>query len=246
MAHPTREPFMPSDAVTEKRTAPYMSFARFEGFISSLHGKPLPPRIDRTLMARMSGAEQSQLRITLRFLGLIEGEDNRVTDALRRLVAAYNTEEWTAALSQVIGEAYRPVTHDLDRAATHGQLVEHMRERGGVTGSALAKAVRFYMAAVGAARIEVSPHFSSSGAATKSSSAPRATANGSGTRRPRKPKEAGGNGTVAPQEPPAGSTEVRVPIPGKDVRIWLPSDLTDEEFAFTLHVLKTVRKLKKT
>ena len=223
----------------EQKTAPYMSFARFESFIGGLHGKPLPPRIDRTIIQKMSGGEQSALRITNRFLGLIEGDDNKVTERLRNLVANYSTDSWKDALGDAVKAAYAHIMKDLDANATMGQLMEHFRERGGVQGSALSKAVRFYTSAAAAGGIEVSAHI-------KGSSAAAPDANGDRPKRARRaPREhaAGETGTKVVQ-PPEGIDLVVVPIPGKDVRVWLPVSLTQPEFDFLISTLKTWRKLK--
>jgi hypothetical protein len=225
----------------ETRTPPYMSYARFEGFVGSLHGKPLPPRIDRSLMNRMSGGDQSQVRIALRFLGLTTGEENLVTDRFRELVASYAspaTPEWKANLAAVISQAYRPMTSDLDDAATQAQLDERFREKGGLAGSSLLKAVRFYLSAMSAAGLSVSPHF-------KGSASPAVPSNGQTKRQPRKPREnSGETPSKLDAPPPAGVDEIVVPLPGRSAKVWLPADISQAEFDFVLTTLKALRKLR--
>ena len=231
--------------VVETNTPPYLPFARFQSFIGSLHGKPLPPRIDRTLMSRMSGSDQSQIRIALRFLGLTRGDDNLVTDEFRALVAAYAepaTPEWRASLGAVVGTAYESLVGGLDDAATQGQLDESFRTIGGLAGSSLTKAVRFYLAAVAEAGMTVSPHF-------KGSSPGAGAANGSTSKKPRKPRESASEQTTkekdrTPSTVPEDMEEVSIPVPGKSVRVWFPKNLTPKEFEYTITTLKAWRSLK--
>lgn len=227
----------------EKSTPPYMSFSRFLTFIGSLAGKPLPPRVDRTLMSKMSGGDQSQVRIALKFLNLAHGEEFLVTEALRELVRTFSnppSDEFRGQLAKVIAAAYAPITVGLDENATQGMLDEAFRKKGGLSGSSLLKSVRFYLGAATAAGLPVSVHWKGASAAT---------INGDKPKRPRKPRAAApGEGGPAKdkseENPPEDMDAIVVPIPGKSVRVWLPSNLTESEFAFVLQTLKTWRKLK--
>ena len=235
--------------VVETNTPPYLPFARFESFIGSLHGKTLPPRIDRTLMSRMSGSDQSQIRIALRFLGLTRGDENLVTDEFRALVAVYAPgappeAEWRQRLARIVTKAYEPMVRGLDDAATQGQLDERFRDPGGLAGSSLQKAVRFYLAAAAAAGLKVSPYFKGSGATPTNGS-------GATTKRVRKSRANAGGGEVPQRERerlepqlPDDMEEVSIPVPGKSVRVWFPKNLTQKEFDYTITTLTAWRALK--
>jgi hypothetical protein len=212
---------------TEKPTdkPPYLAFSRFEGFLSSLKGKALPPRFDRTLVQRMSGAEQSQLGLALRFFKLIEGEDRRFTDRMRRLIEAHGTEAWAGAIRELVTDAYRGIVGDLDSAATMGQLTDAFRERGDLGGSALAKAIRFYLTGARAAGIELSPHYTAP-------AVPSGTGNGDQQRpsrqRRKRSRETGGDMPQTP-EAPQGSRQLKYSLPSGDVQVWLPARVTQKE-----------------
>ena len=232
-------------------TPPYMSYQRFESFIASLHGRTLPPRIDRTLMQRMSGGEQSQVRIALRFLGLTQGDDNLVTETFRALVLAYTlptvppaqqTEDWKQKLAAIVKSAYGPIIDGLDDAATQGQLDERFRTRGGLAGSSLVKAVRFFLAIAGEAGITMSPYF-------KGSTVPSAS-NGERSKRTKKPRDPSQDAplkdkdTILDQKIPVEMEEVSVPVPGKTVKVWFPKNLSQKEFDYVINTLKAWRDLK--
>src|SRR5262245_57336659 len=126
-------------------TTPYGPFDTYRAFIASLKSSTLPPVIDASMLARQSGTARSHLRTTKRFFRHIR-EDGAVTDGMRRLVAAYGTDGWPEAVGDAVVLAYGPVVGDLDTdTATLGQLIERFRANGGVSGSALRKAVKFYL-----------------------------------------------------------------------------------------------------
>ncbi len=229
-----------STAGSAESTPPYLAYARFESFIGSLHGKPLPTRIDRSLMHKMSGGDQSQVRVALRFLGLAEGDDSAVTGKLKLLVETYEkppSPAWKAHFAEIIRNAYEPIVGELGVTATQGQLDERFREVGKLSGSSLVKAVRFYLAAAGAAGVPVSPHFKGTSVSSPSRRAKRPKANNS--------NGADNEGAKGPSEVLGpGMDEITVPIPGKSVKVWLPADLTQSEFDFVVQTLKTWRKLK--
>lgn len=143
-----------------KTTVPYAAWKSFLTFLDRLADKGLPQQIDRTVMSKMSGATQSNIRVALTFLKLTDSEGTP-TDALKGLVAKHGEgEEWKAALRGVVLGAYGPVISDLSlENGTADQLWRCFRENGNVRGSTLSRAVRFFLAALRAAGVKHSRYF---------------------------------------------------------------------------------------
>lgn len=145
---------------SQQATAPYASWKSFMTFLELLADMGLPQRIDRTVMSKMSGATQSNIRVTLNFLKLTDS-DGKPTDTLRGLVANHGVKEgWQDALRTVVLTAYEPVIADLSlETGTADQLWKRFREHGNVQGSTLSRAVRFFLAALREAGLRSSPYF---------------------------------------------------------------------------------------
>ena len=136
---------------------PYLPFKTFESFIMRLNETTVPPRIDSSLLRSYSGSVASQLRGTLRFLGLIN-EADQTTDGLRELVSASGTPNWQTALGRVVSDAYRELTDGVQlHATTKGELEERFKARG-ADGDVLRKCLSFYVAAATAGGVSLSPH----------------------------------------------------------------------------------------
>ena len=146
-----------------KLSTPYGPFSTFLTFIGWMKVSAIPSHIDASIMQRMSGTAISQVRGTLRFLGLTT-ESGAVTQKLRALVAAYETDTWKTEWTEVFFDAYAPIIGDLDLdTATLKQLVDRFRDAAGVSGSVLRKSVRFYLDGVKESGAAVSPHLSARG-----------------------------------------------------------------------------------
>jgi len=215
---------------------PYLTFPRFETFITSLKGKALPPRYDRTLVRSMSGAEQSQLSIALRFFRLVEGEDRRFTHPMQKLVGTHGTDAWKSALRGIIEGAYSPIVGDLDKAATMGQLTDAFRDRGGLSGSALAKAIRFYLAAARASDMEISPHFTAP--AVPSSSNGERAKRSAPNRGARRQKEGGDAPNGDSDTNGHSGRKLRYTVPSGDIQVWLPDNISLKELDALAKYLK--------
>ena len=228
-----------ANGTESERTAPYLPYATFKGFIRDLKESVVPTRIDRTIMKHMSGGDQSQLRTALRFFEFVTGEDFQVTPEFKLVVDTYDTEFWKGMVLKMVAR-YDAILDGLElKTTTPGLLEEAFRERGNVEGSALKKAVRFFSQMAEEAGVELSPLLKG----RKGANTPR-----SGT--PRKPRvarqAAGGDDDAADAEtrPPAGVKMIRFPLPDRDVRMWLPNDLTDAELTFVWKYLKDYLKLR--
>jgi hypothetical protein len=139
-----------------KKLPPYVPYKTLINFLESLK-IALPQRIDRSLMASMSGSLQGQLMLALEYLDLIT-DTGVPTEKLNRLVHSEDAE-YQRELREIITSSYRFLFEDglqLDRA-TASQLRERF-DQTGAKGDTLDRCLRFFMSIAGAAGIELSPH----------------------------------------------------------------------------------------
>ena len=218
---------------TVERKPPYIPFLSLKKFLAGFKSSGVPSRIDRSLLGKMSGNAQAQLRSALRFLGLTEGDDFKPTEAMKSLVSASGTEAWSGLFSELLWRAYEPILKgvDLDND-THAQLEERFSKPGGVNGSARVKAIRFFLAALDDIGVTYSAHFKAKPTVAKS-------ANGGGggkkTARSRVSKPAEEEEDEEEEEDvPDGTRELLIALPTRDVKIWVPKDLDAEELEFVI------------
>jgi len=149
------------DATT---TPPYPPWATFRGFFTTLKSTAIPPQIDSSVMSKMSGSAQQQVRAALAFFGLIDTAGN-VQPAMKDLVHLSDDPiAWKVEWEQVFFPAYSQIINGLDiDIATLKQLADRFREHGGVSGSVLRKSLRFYLDALTATGCSFSPHFKTRG-----------------------------------------------------------------------------------
>ena len=134
---------------------PYMSFQTFWNFTSELGMKPLPPRIDRSLMASKSGTDQFNLILALTSFGLID-ENSHVLPLLQELTAA-DEEQRKSILAKMVSDNY---VEPMRISAAHGtgkDLEDAFRNSYPSIGSAdtRRKAITFFLHAARAAGIEL-------------------------------------------------------------------------------------------
>jgi hypothetical protein len=212
-------------AETVQLSPPYGPYNAFEAFVQKLKETAVPPVVDRSTMRNLSGAGQTALLSALKFLRLVQ-DSGHVTPAFNELVNAFGTEGWHEALGDVICGAYSGLLTglDIDKASLKS-LRDALKAAGVPDGTTLDKTIRFYLQAMKAARLTVSPHF----AERKPRAAPgqkRAMAgNGGGDVKP--PLRA----AKPPARPPGfthGVDEFQIIIPGKQTGvIQLPSDFEE-------------------
>lgn len=232
-----------STAPDSKLTTPYPPWPTVKGFLEELAATVVPTHVDHSLMTKMSGTARSQVRGALRFLNLIE-DDGSVRAEMRELVSALGKDTWPHALFSRLTTAYEPVVGALDvSSATLGQLVDRFRSNGNVTGSALRKAVRFYLAALGETAVKMSPHLKGRGL--------NALASGERGTRPRSPKsereEAAPRFAPPPPTPPAAvrTDEFLIQLPGRAVMgIPLPEDLSMAEWDYIDRHVRSYMELR--
>ena len=119
------------------KSPPYASYISFQNYLDHLRGKPLPSRIDSTVMSHLNYGTRQALMAALRALGLV-GEGDTPTTSLELLVDA-NDDDRQALLLEAIKSTYPYFFSggiDLARATT-GEFHSVLREATGVQGSTI-------------------------------------------------------------------------------------------------------------
>ena len=151
-------------------TAPYAVWKTLQNTVEKM-GKEgsIPGRIDRSYLSNLPGSAQSELQTAMKSLGLVD-EQFHPTDLLERLVE--NEDERPTIVKEMLTDRYAAVLA-LSPSATQAQLEEEFRQKLGVSGSTLRKAVRFFLNAAKYADIPLSPHFKAPGVAPAGGARPR-------------------------------------------------------------------------
>jgi len=143
--------------MAEKASAvpPYVPYRSFRNFLESLR-QGIPARIDRSVMATMSGALQSQLSAALRFLKLIKitGQPNEL---LSRVVNSEGAERATV-MQTMLGLSYPFLFQGFDLKNATPRMVEEKFVEAGASGGTVNKCMLFFLAAAKEAGVELSPH----------------------------------------------------------------------------------------
>jgi hypothetical protein len=137
---------------------PYnLAFTTFWTFVEDLAGKPLPPRIDRSLMRSKSGSDQVSLTAAMKSFGLINA--NQEVTGLKELAAT----DKEGRLQWLALEVRRHYAAQLKVSAENGteqQLKESFKETFGLeSADTLRKTMTFFLHAARTARIETSAYF---------------------------------------------------------------------------------------
>src|SRR5205809_1756962 len=148
-----------ADKTDDSLSPPYTPYGTLTNFIDTLSKRAVPDRIDRSIMPKMSGGAKKTLLSAMKFLKLVQ-PNGATTDLLRRAVKAFpHADQWKKMLAEILTAAYAPVVGKLPiGSASPKQLHDAFRENGGVEGQMLQKSVRFYLKAVKAAGLPLSPH----------------------------------------------------------------------------------------
>jgi hypothetical protein len=169
---------------TEKKPAPpYVAYRTLSNFVDRFK-QGLPGRIDRGLMASMSGAAQSQVTTALRYLGMIS--EHGIPTLLMRQYATGEEAERKDALRKILEASY-PFLFDgvfnLSHA-TQSMLREVFEANTSATGETLGRCMNFFKEAAGDAGIVVSPYI-----LQRKSRAPGTKRKAQASRREEKPAE---------------------------------------------------------
>lgn len=178
----------------DRPAIPYLSFETFKNFVDSRAGRPLPPRVDRSLMMGMAGGTQTHLLAALSTFGLI-GEHRQVTPRLVE-AAHLSDAQRPAFFATLLHEVYPHQIVLADTHATADQLAESFRELTGYQGSTLRKAITFFLNMARYADVPLSPYF-------------RAPAQATGSGRPRAPRKTAAPAPKTTATPPAAPGSIQ-------------------------------------
>lgn len=222
---------------------PYVAYSAFKSFLVRLKTQAIPPRIDRSMLKGMAGDAQTQMRAALRFMGAVTGEEFLVTDRLRTMVAAVDSDQWARVYAPIVQETYATLLGELDlQTGTAQQLEEKFREAG-LNGSSRIRAIRFYLSALTDIGTAYSPFFRANVGKSLPSRSP-ASAKARRSKQKLAVEDVSDVGTPKPRS--EGISEYALPLPGKPpIRLWLPEGLTAEEWNAVNAYLSAVLGLAK-
>ncbi|MGI3130301.1 hypothetical protein ACRSLK_07875 [Halopseudomonas pachastrellae] len=203
---------------------PYTSYRSFESLIKELKEHDiLPAAIDRGLLAKRSGSEQSALFATLKWFKLID-ESHAPTELLSSFISA-GEDDARQQMKEMIENSYSFVTDGTInlKNATSNQMASKFREYD-VSGSTLTKSIAFFIAAAKSAGITLSPHI-------KAPPAPSTTGKKKPTKQtPTEPTASQDKSSASPA-PDTGTISIPIPIMGlQDGAISLPANMNARQW----------------
>ncbi|TDR04451.1 DUF5343 domain-containing protein [Paraburkholderia silvatlantica] len=209
-------------------TPPVISYGSFIAFLNKLRDAgTVPARIDKTVMPKASGSQQSGIIAALRFLSFID-ETGKPKDHFKPFVLAADDAR-KSTLESALRESYAFLFNDSEFDLSHastGQMTEKFRELG-ISGSTLTKTIAFFIPAAKECGIEVSPHVKAPAAPKGNGSSRKSSKTTEGEQRP---SETGGR---APQEEDDPDVErFEIPLPGKQqgAKIIVPTGLDADDW----------------
>lgn len=163
------------DAAINSRTPPYISFATLLTFLKALKVDGLPPQIDKSVLNKLSGGVQGQMKLALRSLGLMEGD--RPTDRLEALVDAYETPDFEPLLLERLRAVY-PYVFALDLMTATPTMLADAFKVTGAREDVLRKCRTFFLHAAKRAGVPL-------GNRILTGSVPRTSSGGTAKRKPK-------------------------------------------------------------
>jgi hypothetical protein len=137
---------------------PYVGYVSFKNMVGGFKEHVLPSRIDRSVLGTFSGLVKGQLLNALRFLQLIDAQD-QPQKPLRELVAAVgDATAWPLVLSSVLQKAYTPIFKMDLQSASPSQFGENFAKTYPGEGSTLRKSMTFFLTASQEAQLPISPY----------------------------------------------------------------------------------------
>lgn len=184
------------------RMPPYISFATFLTFLKALKTDGLPPQIDKSVLNKLSGGVQGQMKLALRSLGLMEGDIP--TPALAAMVDAYETPTFDGLLLKQLHATY-PYLFALDlTTATPTMFADAFNKATGAQADVSRKGRTFFLHAAKKVGVPLGARI------LAGSASPRAPTNGSGRRKVKVKGNAADvqpTGNNPPPPPPPPMTE---------------------------------------
>lgn len=218
---------------TEKFSCPpTISYVSFTAFLNQLRNmEHVPHRIDKTLMPKASGSQQSSTIAALKYLKLIDATGKPIDGDLEAYVLA-DDDARKPIIAEILRKSYSFVfddrTFDLEKATT-GQMAEKFRSQD-LTGSTITKTIQFFLAAAKDAGIKVSPHIKPP-PIDRSKAGTRKSPKKDAAPKPPAPNAFGGDDDEDDDDDSSDTLKFEVPIPGKrSVKVIVPNDLDGEDW----------------
>lgn len=222
--------------------APYMSFQTYWNFLADLTSKPLPPKLDRSIMTNKSGTDQTAIMSALESFGFVDSGGTVLPDLVQFKEA--DPEARKSILRDQIEVFYDRVLEVSSANGTHQNLKEVFSEAYGVTGDTQRKAITFFLHAAREAGIPLSDHFPKTRAGSGSPGTPKSSKKSA----PRKRSNGVKLDTPDHQPPPSrGQTHTIRLASGGSVTLTIDVDMFeigDEDMAFTLGLVTSLREYK--
>jgi len=217
-----------NEETSKAPTPAYIPYKTFYKFINGLQSTIVPNQIDKSIMLRMSGGDQSAMLGALKFLQLID-KTGKPSLELKQLIES-NEDKRGPLLRAVLVRAYHFLFSGAinveDTTTSQVQEAFHLQ---GVTGSTIVKCIAFFLSAAKAAGIQVSPH-------VKTPTMWRNT-----IKRPASSTMDFRNLDAGDEtdELPPGTKKLKLPLPGKpDVVLLLPKSFSQEDWTFLKPILE--------
>ena len=136
---------------------PYISYRTFSNFLHELRARGLPSRIDRSVMAHKSGTIQSQLLLTLNYLGLLRGS-GQPTDQLRQLIESQDRQR-QEILRGILKTSYGFVFEsDFGLQTAPSDQAEELFQKTGASGETVRRCIAFFLASAKDSGIPISDY----------------------------------------------------------------------------------------
>ena len=136
---------------------PYISYRTFSNFLNELRARGLPSRIDRSVMAHKSGTIQSQLLLTLNYLGLLR-RSGQPTDKLKQLI---ESQDWQRqeVLRGILKTSYGFVfDSDIGLQTATSDQAEELFQKTGASGETVRRCIAFFLASAKDSGIPISDY----------------------------------------------------------------------------------------
>ncbi len=144
--------------MTSKRESsipPYISYRTFINFLNELRTRGLPSRVDRSVMTHKSGTIQSQLLLTLNYLGLLRGS-GQPTDQFKQLIESEDPQR-QVVLRGILKTSYGFVfKSEIGLQNATAEQAEELFQKTGASGETVRRSIAFFLAAARDSGIPIS------------------------------------------------------------------------------------------
>lgn len=146
---------MDTEKETSSKSPPYLAYATFKNFLSSVGKGVIPKVVNKHLIVGQSGSNQTYILSALKFFGLIDA--NGIPQSEFQTLVKAEGDERKRVWKAIFTKGYASLIHDLDLAdATPGLLNQRYADQG-LTGATLRKCHSFFISAAEDAGISLAP-----------------------------------------------------------------------------------------